>query len=346
MLADNRIEFDVRYEVVRNGGTYRRISAYGYPSISGIASSELKMSFRGTFLRDNFDGINFLTDRLRVVVVLNGTEYPCGLFVITSVLNRKAGGVKVADLEGYSILYLAQRKKIETRLSLAAGANYITSINNLLIGAGITNFVYTASSLTLATVREDWEIGTPHLTIVNDLLSEINYNSAWVDLSGAVHLSKYAAPSLSNITQTYKAGALSLIGDDYTKGNDMHSKCNVFMAVCSNPDLSSPMTATSTNSDASSPFSTVNIGRVLSVTTVDNTPSQSELQATADRLKLQSLLSTETVEFATAINPTHTAFDVLALDNDELSGLFEETEWTISIEPGADMTHKAKRVTA
>ena len=125
---------------------------------------------------------------------------------------------------------------------------------------------------------------------------------------------------------------------------DLFDKSNVFMVICQNPDLSAPLIATAENNDASSPFSISNIGRVLSVTQVNNTPNLTALQATANKQRTLSMLSTETVEFITAINPVHTSFDVLALDNDELSGLFEETEWTLTLGADADMRHKAKRV--
>lgn len=348
MLIKDKIEFSARYEVLRGGGVYRQIYPAGYPEtapeISCVSSSELKMAIRGSFYRDNFDGINFLTDRLRVVVIINGVEYPCGLFVVTSEIYRKAGTLKVVDIEGYSPLYLAQRKKIENRLYISAGTNYVTQINSLLMSAGLTDIISTPASLTFASAREDWEIGTPYLTIINDLLGEINYNTAWVDLSGAVHINKYTAPTLASITQIYTAGKFSIIGDDYTMSSDIHSKCNVFKVICSNPDLSAPMVATAENNDPSIPFSTANIGRVLSVTTVNSTPNQTALQETANNLRLKSLLSTQTIEFETAINPTHTSFDVLALDNDELSGIFEETEWSMVLSPAANMKHKAKRV--
>lgn len=346
MLIKDIIEFSARYEVMRGGGVYKRIYPADDPEINCVSSSALKMSIRGAFYRDDFEDINFLTDRIRAVVTINGVDYPCGHFVVTSEEYRKTGGLKTVAIEGYSPLYLAERKKIETRLSIPAGTNYVAQINSLLMACGITNIISTPTSLTMATAREDWEIGTPYLTIINDLLAEINYNSAWVDLNGAVHITPYAAPSLANVTHTYTAGQFSLIGEDYTLSNDMHSKCNVFLVICSNPDLGAPMSATAEITDPSVPFSTVNIGRVLSVTQVDNTPNQTVLQNTANMLRTKALLTTQTITFETAINPTHSSFNVLALDNDELSGLFEETEWSMVLSPSANMKHKARRVIA
>ncbi|MEG1991221.1 MAG: hypothetical protein RR351_03945, partial [Christensenella sp.] len=113
---------------------------------------------------------------------------------------------------------------------------------------------------------------------------------------------------------------------------------------CSNPDHETPLTAVSVNDSADIPFSTVNIGRVLHAETVDNIASQAELQSKADLLKFQSMQTGETIEFYTSPNPTHTAFNTVALDNDELTGVFSETEWRLPLSAESDMVHKAKRV--
>lgn len=344
-MIKDEIIFSARYNILRNGGTYKQIYPAGTPEIWCMTSSELKLSMRGSFYDDNnFKDVDFLTDRLQIEATINGVVYPCGQYIITSEAYRKTDNIKTVELEGYCVLYLAQRKKLEERLYIPAGTLYTTQINALLIGAGIINFVTTPSAFTFAVDREDWEIGTPYLTIINDLLREINYNSAWVDMDNIVRITPYTSPSVNNITQSYSAGRYSIIGDDYTKSNDNHSKSNVFKVTCSNPELPNPLTATATNDDPASPFSTVNIGRVLHVENVDNTPNQAALQSTADTLKLKSLLTTETVEIVTAINPVHTAFDVLALANDDVTGIYSETEWSLSLAANADMRHKAKRV--
>jgi hypothetical protein len=339
----NNIKATIRYDVLRNGAVIKQIYAYGTPTISMISSSELKTNLSGQFHNYSALGINFMTDRLHPVITINGIEYPCGVYFITNETEKKAYGVSFMQLEGYSLLYLLKQKKIETRLSFAAGTLYTTVLAQLLIACGITSYDITASTLALATVREDWEIGTAYLTIVNQLLSEMSYNTAYCDAAGKVIMSKYVAPALDNIKFTYKADAFSIIGPDYTRSNDYHSKSNVFKVICANPDLTAPLTATSENNDAASPFSTVNIGRVLNVTTINNIASQTALQAKADELKMKSLVSSEEATFVTVINPEHTVFDTIALDNDKLTGIFSETEWTMPLSASVLMTHVARR---
>lgn len=333
-----------RYEILRGGGTLCEIYPSEAPTVDCISTSALKMSIKGTFYSDNFSRISMLTDRLRAVLIINGIEYDFGRYIITTANREHADGISVYEIEAYSVLYLASRSKIETRLHLSAGTNYITAISGLLIDSGITSIEAAGTSLTLATDREDWEIGTDRLTIINALLDEINYNSAYVGMSGEVKLTPYIAPSLSNIAHTYSVGFHSLISSEFKAESDYFSKCSVFKVICSNADLASPMTATAENNDASSPFCIANMGRVLYVENVDNTPSQTALQARADNLLMKSYQTTETVEFYTAVSAEHGTFETIAIDNGELCGIFAETEWSVTMSPDNDMKHKAKRV--
>ena len=332
-----------RYDVLRGGGVAGSISAHDAPEIQCDSNSELKMSLRGTF-RYNWKGkFDFLTDRLRPVMVLNGEDYPLGTYVITTESPERTGGADIAELEGYSILYLLRRTRTEGRLHLAAGTNYITAVLSLLSGAGISDYEADATEYELAADREDWDEGTPYLQIVNQLLSEISYNSVWVKLDGTVMLTQYAAPTLANVTHTYTEGRYSIIEPDYKITTDVYGKANVFKVVCDSPDLGTTLTATAVNSDPDSPFSTVHLGRILHLERVDSVPDADALQEIADRMRAESLQSTQTAEFYTAPVP-HETYETVALDNGEVHGIYRETGWRMVLTASGQMTHKARRV--
>lgn len=340
----SRLDLSVKYEVLRNGSySGKQICASGTPSITMQSDSELKVSLSGTFHDYSALGINFLSDKLRVIANINGTEYPCGTFCVTVEDKSKSAGSKFINIEAYSLLYLAKQSKIESRLYFATGELYTDIIEEILIECGITDYDITVSTLAIATDREDWEIGTSRLDIINQLLKEISYNTAYPDNTGAIICEPYTEPNISNVDFTYIADYASIIGPDYTISNDYHGKPNVFTVICSNPDLDAPLTATSENDSVDSPFSTANIGRVLSVSHIDNIANITALQTKANEIKFKSLLSSEEVTFATAINPEHTVFNTVALDNGKLSGLFTETEWTMPLSGGVMMTHVARR---
>jgi len=339
--AHNTLQF--RYDVLRQGGVVGSISAHDAPELQCDSASELKLSLRGTFRYDWAGKFDFLTDRLRPVMILNGTEYSLGTYVITTESPERSSGADIAELEGYSLLYLLRRKKTEGWLHLAGGTNYVTAILSLLTMAGITDYEADATAYTLAADREDWEEGTPLLQIINELLAEIGYNSLWIRLDGTVMITQYAAPTLANVTHTYAAGRYSIVEDDCKRTNDRYGKANVFKRICDNVDLGGTLVATATNSDPNSPFSTVNLGRILDVQQVDNVPDQNALQEIADRALTESLQTTETVEFYTALVP-HETYETVALDNGGAHGIYRETGWRMVLAASGQMTHKGRRV--
>lgn len=289
--------------------------------------------------------INWMTDRVRPVLIVNGVEYPCGVFIATTLDTKIVAGHEILSMEAYSPLYLANRVQIEGAYTIKAGTNYLTAVQELLRSAGITNYEAEDTTLTLAVDRADWDIGTPVLTVVNELLSEINYRSAWVDLTGKVRLTKYAAPSADDIQHTYTQGAYSIVSSDASVTTDYFSKANVFRAVCASPDLSEPLVATVENNDPNSPYSTATLGvRILQTETVDGVPDLATLQERAENMLTKSLQTTETVEFVTALCPVHGSWDTVGLVIDGVTGIYTETGWSMVLDASGEMRHTAERV--
>ncbi len=333
----------VIYEVWRGNAPLKTIEAYGDPVLTQDTDSELKTSLKGTFFR--YTGINFLSDRLHVTAEINGTAYPLGIFCVTTETPRRTDGLALVDVEAYSLLYILKQCKIESRLYYPKGTAYTAIVQELLADAGFTNYAVDSSDLTLATDREDWEIGTTYLTIINGLLREINYNDLWVTVSGQIRATKYAAPSLDNITHTYTAGRDSIIKENYTVTSDYYGKANVFIVICDHPELDETLRAESVNDSASSPYSTVNLGRRVPVIEyVDNTPSQTELQQYADNLKAKSHQTNEVIEFVTAIVPTHSTYDTVLVDVGGVTGVYRETGYEITLGASGEMKHTGARI--
>ena len=289
--------------------------------------------------------INWMTDRIRPILIINGTEYPCGVFIATTPERRIKAGREILDMEAYSVLYLAERVKIEGVYTIPAGTNYIAAVQELLQICGIKNYIAEQTDLTLSTDRADWKSGTSILEVINQLLAEINYRSAWVDLSGAVRITKYTAPSADRIRHTYAKGEYSIISDDATETTDYFDKANVFRAVCSSPDQDKPLVASAENNDPYSPYSTVSLGvRVLREEYVDSVPDLATLQERVENMLTKSLQTTEKIEFRTALCPTHETWDTVALEIGEVTGIYTETEWSMVLDAYGEMYHTAERV--
>ena len=341
----NTVRF--RYSVWRNGAPIEggELHPYGAGMLTHDAGAELQDSIQVTLLAYDTDAIDFVTDILRVECEINGEIEPLGRYCITTEKPGNQGGVAVVDVEGYSILWILKQCKLETVRTWTQGTPYVTVINELLSEAGFTSYEITPTAAVLATDRADWDIGTDFLTIINDLLAEINYNNLFADFSGTVRGTPYMPPTIANVTHTYTEGENSLISANYETEEDRYDVANVFIVICDNPELDTVMRAEAVNSDPRSPYSTVSLGRrVPRIERVDNTPSMTELQATADRLRAESMQTEERIEVTTAIMPDHSANETLLVQVGDIAGVYRETGFEIELSETGQMKHKAARV--
>ena len=336
--------FSRRIAIVRNGAEIGEYRAADTPQVSMNRDGEIKMSLRGVFVKNA--AADLLTDHIRPYAILNGKEYPLGEYIATTVkeLYSETGAARV-ELEAYDLSYLVKRRTLEERQFLAAGTKYTDAVQAILIESGLKKILCEECEATLATDREDWEPGESCLTVVNQLLGEINYNSLWIDLDGNARLSRYHPPDAANIRHTYRNDEFSVLGGETASELDIYQKYNVFRAVVSNPDYEEPLTAVSVNDDPNSPLSVMRLGRIAApIERLSNIASREELQSYVDNQKAKSMIATETVDFTTAIMPTHNVGDVTALRNKALNGIYEETEWSLPLAYDEVMSHKAKRV--
>lgn len=342
MFENGARRFSRRVDVMRGGVVLTQLEIAEPPTVSMDTAAALKMSMAGTFRRN--PAFRPLTDLLRPVLILDGIEYPLGEYVVSVAADVHEPARDLMRIEGYDRALLLQQSKLEERYHIDAGTKYTDAIQALLIADGITRVICDPSDVVFATSREDWEIGTDHLTIVNALLAEINYSDVWFDLSGVARLHRYAAPGVGNIRHTYEAGAMSIIAAEAESELDIYDAPNVFIAIVSNADYDEPMAARAVNDSPSSALSTIRRGRRIPIVErLNNIASQAELQAYVDNLRTRSMLSTEAVRFETAINPVHGVGDVLVLKHPALNSVYEETAWSITMESGANMTHAARR---
>lgn len=331
------------FYILRGGGTLMQLEPSGTPSVVCRVGDKLKMSFRGKF-RDPGDAVKWPSDRLQVGVDIGGKSYPLGIYIITTASKSHEETGDYVNLQGYSMLYLASRKKIEGRCYFAAGTEYMAVVREALAMAGIDEVDVDACDSVLATERE-WEAGTTILDIVNELLSEINFREAYPDMKGILQIRKKKEPEPENVTMAYPSGEYSVLFEPYTVEQDGFDKPNVFRFVCTNPEMNTEMVAEAVNDDPRSPFSTVNVGdRILEINKVDNVPDLATLQEMAVLRMRESRRSAVSIKFTSAIQPEHGVYDILHLDHGEAAGIYEELEWTIQVGAAGKMTHKAERV--
>ncbi len=336
--------YSVRVDVIRNGATLTTLHPVSDPLIDCNSEASIKTSMSGIFKNDA--KVNWMADELMPFQIINGEEHPVGIFPVGTVsYSHDENGAETVTVEAYDRGMILNQTKAERIIHFSAGKNYITAVEELLIEAGIVLYMSTPTEAVLQTDREDWQIGTPYLEIINTLLSEINYSQIWFDSRGFARLQPVKTPQASNIDHRYGVKEkINLLQRPCTIETDMFDAPNVFIVVCSNPDLETPMVATAVNDNPISSLSTFRRGRrIVKTYKVDNIPSQEELQLYADTLKMSGMIASEVATISTANLPGHGVFDTIAITHPDIDGIFQEISWSLVLAPGQSMIHKLKR---
>lgn len=321
------------------------------------STAEIKTSLSGSFgaTVTDADGKevepDWLSDEIQPVMILDGVEYSLGVFAAANITPFETNGLQSLQIEAYDRCWRVRDTHTETPIYFAAGTNYIAAVESVLISCGISLILATPTTATLAEDRQSWEIGTSCLSIVNELLGEINYHELWFTADGSAVLEPVSVPTAANIEHRLSdeeepgADPIDRMLPSISRQTDVYAAPNAWLVICQNPDKSATMTATAENTNPQSPLSISRRGRrIVQVVTVDNIADQDALQAYADRLRNDSMIGGETIRVSTALLPGWGVRDVVALRYGDLSALCIETGYSMDLRLGGSMTHELERV--
>ena len=343
-----------RYHLLR-GGAYcaqLRVPDSDAPRIHADSSRAIKTSFSATFapMAYDVDGnpveIDWISDEIQPRLVIDGAEYPLGVFMPATPRAADDGLTETVRVEAYDRCWRVRDTTTDTLLYWEAGTLYLDAIEQLLLAAGVSAVLATANTAVFAEDREDWDVGTSYLEIVNQLLQEINYLPLHFDQSGAAILRPATVPTAANIDHVLDATAAGTrVLPGISRETDIFSAPNYFIVTCANPDKEGLMVATAANENPQSPLSVQRRGRrICELTRVDNVADQDELQAYAEKLRDDSLITGESVSVSTALLPGWSVNDVVALHYGDLTALCVERSFEMELRVGGSMTHTMERV--
>lgn len=293
--------------------------------------------------------INFLGDRIRPWIRLSMrdggfVEWPQGVFLLsTPKRTLDANGITVTrDVDAYDQMQTLDDNKILARTTVAAGTLFTAALASFTTGLS-ANIVPSASTVP---ADLEWQPGTTYLSIINDLLGAINYESVFFDEFGVLVCRPYLSPSVRPVEYQYNTDTLSVIAGEVGQTIDLFSIPNVFVLSVVEPDQS-VLVSTYTNVNPTSPTSTVSRGRsIVSFVSNASAPDQPTLDALAQRAAFEASQVFETVEFTTALMPIHSNADIIGLGLGGLgvSDKYGETAWSFDLAVGAQMKHSVRRV--
>lgn len=352
---------EVRFRMMRNGVEYGELYAKGAPNLRMQSGGEIKVSLQGTFFPDAIDStgnpiaVDWLADEIKPVLIRDGTVNPLGVLMPAKVEPKESRGEATLDLQAFDRCWRVRDNKLEGALYLSAGTAYLDAVEQLLAASGIATILKTPSSAVLAEDRQDWETGTSYLTVVNDLLKEINYKQLWFNSSGFAILEPVSIPTAEHIQHVFtnqkpdprnpkEVEAIRVL-PQIGRTTDIYQAPNVILCICSNADKDAGMKATAENNNPQSPLSTMRRGhRIVKEVRVNNIESQAELQEYADQLLYESMMTGEVINVETSLQSGFGAADVTAIRYGEIAGICVEDAWTMQLAPGGTMSHELKRV--
>lgn len=139
-------------------------------------------------------------DLLRPYITISGgsisARFNLGVYHPTTPAHPLDESPPTFAVEGYDVL-LRLNQPVGDAYSLAAGANYLDRVEQILLGLGYTQYLIDpAASSKVAPGARVWAFddSITWLTIVNDLLGSIGYAGIWSDWDGRLRLEPYQRP--------------------------------------------------------------------------------------------------------------------------------------------------------
>ncbi len=221
---------------------------------------------------------------------------------------------------------------------------YTGVVDHLLTEANLPKKI-TANPATIP-VPKEWEAGTSKRQIIADLLTAINYESLSFDEDGYAVVKPYISPQNRGAEYAYADDELSVMYPEVMQEYDLFSVPNRWIMTLSDPDRDT-ITVDFTNNDPASPTSTVRRGRTItSFEQGQDADSESTMIDRVARLAFEASQVYEAIEFSTALMPIHSGNDVYSLEYDPMgiNAQYSEVSWSMELEAGAKMTHRARRI--
>lgn len=331
-----------KYELLDKNNTHKKwLYTVSSCNIAYQSLTQLKANAKLTMLDDG--DINWLTDRLRIYMVLNGVQTLLGTFLLSSSGKKidKIGNVS-RDVEAYSTLQILLDDKIETTYQIAVGTNIINECIRLIGSNGLYDI--TASTKVMISAKV-YEIGTSKLTIINDLLGIVNYTNLYVDREGKYIARPYVLPTDRGIDITIQNDITSLVKEEMTDSLDLFSVPNVFIRYTNDINIDPPLSYTFENTNASSITSIANRGRrIVDAQSIEATMLDDlVVKCKADALEANSKYAT--LEFAMAINPSIEFYMPCAfIKTNYINDKYIIYNIQFDCKLGADMKIKARKV--
>jgi hypothetical protein len=200
--------------------------------------------------------------RLRPVQVIEGLpDIHWGMYLISAAPEEWSDTGRLLKLELLDKSTVLDQDAVGQTYSVDTSVSILSAVATVIASAGETIVVDAGVTSTLSSPMV-WPTGTSKLTIVNDLLGALNYNSLRVDGTGSFVVSPYVVPALRSLTyellnvkRELVDGEKSIYDKDWARDQDLYGVPNKVVAVQVSTGDDEPLQGEYTNEDPDSPFS-------------------------------------------------------------------------------------------
>lgn len=309
-------------------------------NITYTSLGRLKASLELTMVDIEGSLIDFRTDRINPVVIIDYTPYSLGVFLISSPSREVDDINSTRTLTCYSKLKILDNDKVTGNYYLPSGSNVINAVRRLL---GSNKYKIDDCDKTTSTEHE-WAIGTAKLDIINDLLDIINYQSLTVDTDGYFTTNKYVSPENRSIEIKYTEGKDGVISAIMTEECDYYDVPNVFVRHTNDVNISPSMVATYPIQSGSETITIDGEAANVNVEEVSDVSDVTTLYEIAKKDAYNARNIYSHLTFSTEINPQHGYLNCVEVKCGDIHDKYIETEWSFDLEVGALMQHTARKV--
>lgn len=311
------------------------------PSIDNNTTSPIKRAMRGfRAAPDQADKFDPITDRVRPVMMINGIDYPMGVFLFNdgSRMPHTYGQDFAGSLVDQGLMIADE---LPTAFGLGEGADIKTAIAALLEGGGIAPTRYNIDAVSGNVGAPGWvkPSGTIRGTAIDELCAKVGCFPVYFDNLGIAQVRTIDLDlTMIDPTVIYDYGVNidegSIVDTDTTI-----TAYNRFV-VTDTGAKGAPISGIY-DVPATAPQAFENIGyyRTKNITE-QGIPNSDAAVVRAHAAALVSLQDARWVTFTAPIDPRHDTFDVVSF----IDVPFRETGWSTSLTADAGMTHQLRQV--
>lgn len=209
--------------------------------LGGTVERQSYADLHGSFTFRLNQKLDWGADLVRPYLVMsdgtNTARFNMGVYMPNTPAHPLDEDTPVFDVTGHDIL-LRLRQKVGDAYGIAAGTNYLTEVEQILQGQGITQYVIdpTAANVVAPTSRAwafDGEL--TWLALVNDLLGSIGYQGVYSDWDGRIRCHAYQLPIERPAEWTYTMDKpTTLLGREKSIEHDFFEAPNRWVVYRSN----------------------------------------------------------------------------------------------------------------